>query len=79
MQLDVLGEEALPRTTAGDAWERLRPFVDEFCEEAGLPRIRNVLPTESPVAPTGGTLSVHTGLAVYAARDRTSTIVRRRI
>ncbi len=72
-QLDVLVSEELPRIAAGDLWERLQPFVDRFCEEAGLPRVRNVLPVESPVAPAGGPMSIHTGLAVYTARDRSAT------
>ncbi len=71
-QLDDLVIEALARGTSGLAWERVQPFVDLFCEEAGLPHIPSVLPVDSAVAPTGDPVSIHPGLAVYAARDRSA-------
>ena len=54
-----------------ESWARLQPFVDEFCRGAGLPRISDVLPVESPVAPTSDRPAILPGLAVYTSRDQT--------
>lgn len=71
-ELEALIEGAFPLDASVMSWEMVRGFIDRFCREAGLPKPSQVAKTTSPVEPTDGELTVHTGLAVYTSRDRSA-------
>ncbi len=71
-ELEGIIEGAFPLDASVMSWDLVKGFVDGFCREAGLPRPIKVAKTTSPVVPTEGELTVHTGLAVYTSRDRSA-------
>ena len=70
--LDTLVESAFPLDSSIMSWELGKKFVERVCFEAGLPAPVQVAKTTTPVQPTDGELTVHTGLAVYTSRDRSA-------
>lgn len=70
--LDEVADQSFPLDAAITNWELVKPFVELFCEEAGLPVPTTVSQASAAIEPNDGPLAVHTGLAVYTTRDRSA-------
>ena len=71
-ELDQLVGDGYVSESSIVRWSHMRPFIDRFCDEAGLPRVKAIGEMAPASAATRPGLALYMGLAVYTARNRTS-------
>lgn len=71
-KLDALASEAFPTNGAVIPVDHVRPFVAEFCSRASIPEPAHITGPGGAIGIADGELTLHTGLAVYVARDRSA-------
>jgi len=70
--LDQLVDDGFVSESSIVRWTHMRPFIDRFCDEAGLPRVKAIGEMAPPGAAGRPGLALYMGLAVYTSRNRTS-------